>query len=403
MYQINPRVFAPQNAFRRITERMDSIRDLGVNVLWFMPVYEIGKEKTVNSPYCIKDYCALNPEFGTLQDLATLVKEAHKRKMYVIMDWVPNHTSWDSDWLKEHKDWYTQDSIGNVISPAGTGWNDVADLNFDNAEMRLAMIDAMKFWIREAGIDGYRCDAADYVPFDFWKQALDSLRATGRPLLMLAEGKRPDHFAADFDMNYAWDYLATMRRIFRRNASVATLFDVDIREYEGVPEGARKLRFTTNHDEGVRTPPVREFVNERGAMAAFVATAYLHGGMLIYDSQEVGFPRGINFFQYVPVDWNANPDYRNEYKHLIALYKKHPAIRSGNIKAYPDENIMLFEKWEGRDQLLIAINLRNAEHTIALPAEWTQRTLRDLASGKDKKVDADLTLAPFEYLILQQK
>ena len=135
MYQINPRVFAANNSLQAVTQRLDSISDLGVNVLWFMPLYEIGQVKTVNSPYCIKDYKSLNPEFGTFTDFDKLVREAHRRGMSVIIDWVANHTSWDSEWIQKHPEWYTQDSLGVIISPAGTGWNDVADLNFDNMEM----------------------------------------------------------------------------------------------------------------------------------------------------------------------------------------------------------------------------------------------------------------------------
>ena len=143
----------------------------------------------------------LNPELEIVEEFKRLVELCHEKGISVILDWVANHTSWDHAWIKEHKEWYTQDSIGNIISPAGTGWNDVADLNYDNADMCLAMIDAMKYWIQEVGVDGFRCDAADYVPYTFWKQAVDSLRAIpNRKLLMLAEGKRKDHFDAGFDM-----------------------------------------------------------------------------------------------------------------------------------------------------------------------------------------------------------
>lgn len=201
MYQVNPRVFAPEKSFKAVERRLDSIQALGINVVWFMPINEVGQEKSVNSPYCVKDYKGVNPEFGTLDEFKALVATCHQKGMNVIIDWVANHTSWDNAWIA-NKEWYTQDEAGNIIFPAGTGWKDVADLNFDNQEMRLAMIEAMKFWVTEIGIDGFRCDAADFVPFDFWKQALDSLRAIpDRSLLMLAEGKRRDHFEAGFDMN----------------------------------------------------------------------------------------------------------------------------------------------------------------------------------------------------------
>ena len=221
MYQVNPRVFAPEKSFKAVERRLDSIQTLGINVVWFMPINEVGQEKSVNSPYCVKDYKGVNPEFGTLDEFKALVATCHQKGMNVIIDWVANHTSWDNAWIA-NKEWYTQDEAGNIIFPAGTGWKDVADLNFDNQEMRLAMIEAMKFWVTEIGIDGFRCDAADFVPFDFWKQALDSLRAIPeRSLLMLAEGKRRDHFDAGFDMNYSWDF--TSRCIRKRCSGTGTV------------------------------------------------------------------------------------------------------------------------------------------------------------------------------------
>lgn len=365
MYQINPRVFAADHSFKAIAEQLDQIQELGVNVLWFMPIYEIGRKNSVNSPYCIRDYTSVNPEFGTIDDFNALVKEAHKKGLSVILDWVANHTSWDCPWLEENPEWYTRDSLGNVIHPAGTGWRDVADLDFSNQDMRNAMIEDMKYWIIEHDVDGFRCDAADYVPFDFWKQAVTELRSIpDRRLLLLAEGQRKDHFDAGFDMNYAWGYLAAMRRVFRRNASVTTLIETDLREYEGVDPGKVKLRFTTNHDEAVRRSAVDEFGGERQAMAAFVATAFLRGGMLIYDSQEVGFRGGIDFFRYVHVDWASNPEYREEYKSLVKLYNEHPAIRRGHLVTYPHDDVLMFERILEDDCMFVAVNLRDREVSV---------------------------------------
>ena len=286
MYQVNPRVFAPEKSFKAVERRLDSIQTLGINVVWFMPINEVGQEKSVNSPYCVKDYKGVNPEFGTLDEFKALVATCHQKGMNVIIDWVANHTSWDNAWIA-NKEWYTQYEAGNIIFPAGTGWKDVADLNFDNQEMRLAMIEAMKFWVTEIGIDGFRCDAADFVPFDFWKQALDSLRAIPeRSLLMLAEGKRRDHFDAGFDMNYSWEFLDSLRDVFVKDAPAQELFATDKAEYDTIPVGKVKLRFTTNHDESAKMSPTKEFGDVRGSMAAFVLTTYLHGGALIYGSQE---------------------------------------------------------------------------------------------------------------------
>ena len=406
MYQVNPRVFAPEKSFNAVAEHLDSIRALGTNVVWFMPIYPVGQIKTVNSPYCISDYKGVNPEFGTLEEFKSLVAKCHQKGMSVIVDWVANHTSWDSNWM-EHKDWYTQDENGEIVSPANTGWLDVADLNFDNAEMRLAMIDAMKYWVTEVGIDGFRCDAADFVPFDFWKQCCDSLRAIpDHKLLLLAEGKRKDHFDAGFEMNYAWDYLEAVRRVFNggRRGPVQpahTLFAADSAEYAGVPEGCVKLRFTTNHDEYDKMSPIREFGGERGSMAAFVASTYLHGGALVYGSQEIGYPGRINFFRYVPMDWENCQELNNEYTKLLENYNAIPAIRKGEITAYPDENILAFQKSCADEAVLVLVNVRHEDYTIALPAEWSGRQCTDLMTGEAVKLGADIHLDPYAYIILK--
>lgn len=401
MYQVNPRVFAPSASFNAVAARLDSIRRLGVNVVWFMPINEVGKEKSVNSPYCVKDYRALNPEFGTMDEFRNVVAQCHDRGMTVIIDWVANHTSWDSNWL-QHKTWYTQDGEGKIVHPAGTGWKDVADLNFDNPEMRLAMIDAMKFWVTEAGIDGFRCDAADFVPYDFWKQALDSLRALpNRPLLMLAEGKRKDHFDAGFDMNYAWDFLEKVREVFLKDSCATSLFAANRGEYDTIPAGKMKLRFTTNHDESMKQSPVKEFQGERGSMAAFVLTTYLHGGALIYGSQEVGHPQAIDFFRYCPVDWAANKTLQAEYATLMALYNDHPAIRKGTLKEFPNANVLLFEKQDGQERFLVAVNVRNEAHTLLLPDDWQNRTHTDNGSGTSIEVKDSLSLTPYQYRIIK--
>ena len=444
MYQINPRNFAPENSFRAVDARLDAIRDLGTNVVWFMPICEIGIEKAVKSPYCVKDYRAVNPEFGTLDDFKTLVAHAHAKGMAVIIDWVANHTSWDNAWIKEHPDWYTHDEDGAIIHPAGTGWNDVADLDFDNPELCQAMIDAMKFWVEQIGVDGFRCDAADYVPFEFWKDCVAQLRATGHDLLLLAEGQRKDHFEAGFDLNYAWGWLSALRRVYNgetvtveqpmlqrpqgqqgnrqgqnarqgnrpqgqqpqmrtrtinRAVPVSTLFAADSSEYAGLPAGKVKLRFTTNHDEHVKQSPVREFFGNDGSLAAFVATAFIHGGILVYGCQEVGYPGKINFFNYAEIDWDANPGMVKEYKDLIALYKSHPALRTGALVPYPHNDVLTFERKTDGETILVMVNMRDSQTNAPVPASWQGRKATDLLSGKAVTLGQTELLRPFEYLI----
>ena len=293
-----------------------------VNVMWVMPIYPIGIEKGKNSPYCISDYKAIAPEFGTIEDFKKLTETCHEHGMGMILDWVANHTAWDHPWVKEHPDWYTRDEKADtIICPQPWNWEDVADLNYDNKDMRAAMIDAMKFWIVEVGIDGFRCDVADGVPADFWKDAIDELRAAAgdRKILMLAEGKNAVNFTVGgFDMNYGWDYKDELVKVWK-GAPASDLIKADKAEYDSLPAGKVKLRFTTNHDHSTEATPCKEFTNDRGAMAAYVASIFPHGGALIYGSQEVGYPEPINFFKYVPVDWTAKPEIYKEYQTLIRL------------------------------------------------------------------------------------
>lgn len=402
MYEINPRVFALKNAFNVISKHLDSIQFLGVNVVWFMPIYEIGEVNTVNSPYCIKDYKRINPEFGTVEEFKRLVELCHEKGISVIFDWVANHTSWDHAWIKEHKEWYTQDSIGNIISPAGTGWNDVADLNYDNADMCLAMIDAMKYWIQEVGVDGFRCDAADYVPYTFWKQAVDSLRAIpNRKLLMLAEGKRKDHFDAGFDMNYAWDLMEAMRDVFVNDSSAARLLEVDWSEYDSIPAGKMKLRFITNHDEASKMSPIVELGSERAAMAAFVGTVFLHGGALIYSSQEIGHEAPINFFAYTSVDWSECSDIYQEYGCLMGLYNKYPALRKGILTGYPASDVLMYQKSDGKDAFMILVNVRNRDVSVILPEGWKHHVATDIYENKPLELMNEIKLNALEYRIIR--
>ena len=404
MYQVNPRVFAPDHSLNAVAARIDSIRDLGVNIMWVMPIYPIGIEKGKNSPYCISDYKAIAPEFGTIDDFKNLANVCHEHGMGIILDWVANHTAWDHPWVKEHPDWYTHDEkTDTIIHPRPWDWYDVADLNYDNKDMRAAMIDAMKFWIVEVGIDGFRCDVADGVPADFWKDAIDQLRAAAgeRKIVMLAEGKRSDNFTiGGFDMNYGWDYKDELVKVWK-GASAEDLFKADKAEYDSLPAGKVKMRFTTNHDHSTEATPCTEFTNDRGAMAAYVATIFPHGGALIYGSQEVGYPEPINFFKYVPVDWTAKPDIYKEYEELIELYNEHPALRKGTMTAYPDKDVLVFEKTDAAERFLVLVNVRNSQSTVAIPESWVGVSTEDEVTDKDIKLDAQITLEPFQYLILK--
>ncbi len=408
LYQVNPRVFAPSNSFQAIINRLDSIEDLGVNMLWIMPIYPIGEEKSKNSPYSVRDYKAVAPEYGTIEDLKMLVASCHERGMGVILDWVANHTAWDNVWVQQHPDWYTHDSVGNIIYPPGTDWTDVADLNYDNKEMRAAMIDAMRFWVDSVGVDGFRCDVADQVPVDFWTDCIRQLRAAAEPrgLIMLAEGANPDNFDAGFDLNYAWEFMGAIAEVMKGESKVGKLITVDKNEYKDLAPGKFKLRFTTNHDEATKASPITLYGGVRGSMAAFVATTMLHGGMLIYGSQEVGYPETINFFHYVPVDWSANSELREEYKKLVAIYNDHAALRSGGkVTPFDDDenNVLCVDRVLNNDNVLVIVNVRDTECSTNVPVMWSGKDVIDLYTGDTVHLDKRISLQPYQYRLFCNK
>lgn len=223
----------------------------------------------------------------------------------------------------------------------------------------------------------------------------------GDNLLMLAEGKRKDHFTAGFDMDYAWNFLEGIRQVFLKDSCATTLIDIDRAEYDSIPAGKRKLRFTTNHDESVKMSPIREFGGERGSMAAFVTSTYLHGGALIYSSQEVGHPKRIDFFHYHPIDWSANPGLRCEYKILMKLYNEYPAIRKGSLKTYPGCDIFAFEKEADGQRILVVVNVRDSNQVATLPQAWKNHTCTNLFTNESEVLTESLPLASYEYKILK--
>ena len=401
MYQINPRLFADTLSLAAVPAQLDSIKSLGANVVWIMPIYPIGKVKSKNSPYSIADYCAVNPEFGTLEDFKTLVEECHSRGMAFIMDWVANHTAWDSRWIAEgHTDWYTRDAEGNIIYPEGTDWTDVADLDYSNPEMRARMTGSMLFWVKECGVDGFRCDVADMVPADFWKDCIAAIRSeAGRPVLMLAESHKAENFESGFDLNYAWEYLNALRDVFRRDSSALSLLRVNEEEYALIPEGKSKLRFTTNHDEGTKMSTVDEFGGRQGALAAYAAAIYMNGAALLYGQQEVAYPNTINFFRYNEVDWTSNPDVREEYRQMLRIFKEYPQIHRAASRSFSTRDLLALQKGE---DLLVIVNVRPYAQEMPAPEGWAGEKVKDLRSGETLALGESLALSAYQYMLLKK-
>jgi glycosidase len=405
LYQINIRVFSKEGNLQGILPRLDSIKALGANVIYLMPHYPVGKVRAVNSPYCVQDYKAVNPEFGTLEDLRAVVEGAHKRNMAVLLDWVANHTSYDHVWTK-NKSWYQQDSAGNIISPPGTGWNDVAQLNFKNADMRLAMVDAMKYWVRAANIDGFRCDYSDGPPVDFWKQAIDTLKNTfTHKFLMLSEGRRKEHYQIGFDYNFGFRFFENMKNIYRHNKSVLTIDSLNVSDYIGTTEGQQIIRYTSNHDvNGSDGTPLELFGGQKGSMAAFVVVAYMKSVPMIYNGQEVGTPYRLVFpFTSKDIDWTINPGVTAEYKKIIAFRNNSNAIRRGSLTSYSTADVCAFMRQQNDEKVLVLTNLRNKTIDYTLPSGLINSKWIDVMKGGVVDLAEKVTLQPYTYLVLKNK
>jgi glycosidase len=347
---------------------------------------------------------SVNPEFGTLDDLRELVDGAHKREMAVILDWVANHSSWDNIWMK-NKSWYQQDTAGNIISPPGHNWRDVAQLNFANTEMRQAMISAMKYWVLTANIDGFRCDYSDGPPFDFWKQTLDTLRNnTGHNLIMLSEGSRNDHFTAGFDYNFGFRSFDAFKRIYRNGRSVKLIDSLNVSEYRGASEKQRIVRYTSNHDvNGSDGTPLELFDGEKGSVAAFVVAACMKSIPMIYNGQEAGTQYRLTFpFTSQNIKWSMNPSLTAEYKKIIAFRNDCEAIRRGQLESYSNDDVCAFIKQQGDEKVFVVVNLRNRNINYPLNQELTNTSWTDVLKGEEIKFQGSISLQPYAYLILKR-
>lgn len=402
MYEINLRAFSASGDLQGVINRLDNLKDLGVNVIWLMPIHPIGEINSVNSPYSVKDYKAVSPEYGSLQDLRKLTDEAHARDMAVILDMVANHTAWDNPWIS-NKSWYTQDASGNIVHPPGTNWLDVADLNFDNDDMRQSMIGVMKYWILEANIDGYRCDYADGIPFDFWRQAIDTLKnIPNRNNVFLAEGSRSNHFNAGFDLMYGWDFYGTMKNVYN-GQDASNLITAHNIEYNNIPAGKHKLRYTTNHDESAwNATPMILFDGKEGAIAASVATIFMGGVPMLYTGQEVGTVENVPFFSNSTIHWDNNPDMLQSYKDMVNYYNQSEVARKGINTFYPHDEVICFTKTLNDEEVLILVNLRPNVLDYLLPNELKNTLWTDVFTNEQVGFQNVIQMESYQYLILEQ-
>jgi len=408
IYQVNLRAFSQEGTLNGVRERLNSIKDLGVNVIYLMPIYPNGVLNSVGqlgSPYSVRDYKAVSEEYGTLEDLRALVQEAHALDMAVVLDWVANHTSWDNAWITEHPEWYLKDENGNITAPPGTGWNDVAQLDFSSTELRKAMIDAMSYWVYSANIDGFRCDYADGVPLNFWSEAVSKIRTIkNQELLMLAEGTRFNHYQAGFNYTFGFNYFSALEKVFSENKPATSLQDSNAIEYANNYNPLnRVVRYTSNHDVMVTEGnPINLFGGLQGSMATFVLTAYMKSIPMIYNGQEIGTNQQLQFFSKTPINWDAvNQPILDEYKKIIAFRKTSNALKSGELNGYSSNAVCVFTMEKENERVLVLSNLTNSTVNYIFPSALTSTSWKDAYTDLAYPLSSQIILAPFEYIVLK--
>ena len=364
IYEIFTRNFSPQGNFNGVTAQLDRLKELGVTVLWLMPIHITGEEKkkgTIGSPYAVRDYYSINPDYGTKDDLKRLVTETHQRGMKVIIDIVANHTSWDSVLMKS-PEFYRRDQSGKILSPYD--WTDVAALNYENARLRQYMTEMLKYWIRDFDLDGFRCDVASEVPTDFWEQARVELEKIKPDIMMLAEASKPDLLVKAFDLDYGWPLHSALTEVLMGNQPASVLREVWTNERARFPRGAMHMTVSDDHDE---RRAIARF-GERGALAASALVFTLNGVPLLYNGMEVGDTAESTapaLFEKLPIFWpiaERRPEFPRFYKQITALHAAHPALREGTLewlRNSDEARVVTFTRRAGNEELIITINLSN--------------------------------------------
>jgi glycosidase len=370
VYEIFPRNFSAEGNFNGITARLDELKDLGVSILWLMPINPPGEKMrkgTLGSPYAVRDYYGINPDYGTEADLKRLVTEVHKRGLKVIMDIVANHSAWDNV-LMEHPEFYKQDANGKIIPPVKE-WTDVAGLNYANPKLREYMIAMLKHWIDPAGfdLDGFRCDVAADVPTSFWEEARGELTKVKPDLFLLAEASKPELLVRAFDADYAWPLHSTLNDVLLRGAPASEFKRSWEESQKQFPKGSLHLRFTDNHDEA---RAVARF-SIKGALAASALMFSLDGIPLLYNGMEVGDATESGdpaLFEKMPVFWHPKerPPLREIFQGLIRLRQQYPAFWNDRVvwlHNSDEANLLTLMRLDDKDELVVVINFSNRPTT----------------------------------------
>jgi len=399
IYQINTRQFTPEGTFRAARAELPRLKELGVDILWLMPVHEIGvqnRKGTLGSPYSVRDYYSVNPEFGTMEDLRAFVDEAHAQGMHVILDWVANHTAWDNPLVTEHPDWYDRDWKGEYHPTPWWDWSDIIDLDYDQPGLRRYMTEAMVYWVREAGIDGFRADVAGYVPLDFWENVRRELDAI-KPVFMLAEWDQRDVHARAFDATYAWGWNNALHDVTMGRADVGALFGYYSGNESAWPEDAYRMVYTSNHDQNAWEATEFERFGA-GVEAAMVLQLVGEGIPSIYNGQEAGNDNRLEFFEREPIVWREHP-HGDLLKRLIRLKHDNPALWNGAsggrmipvVTSAPGQ-VLSFVRRKDENTVFAVLNLSSTSRTVTFSDGPHLGSYSNAFSGEEVAFSKDATL-----------
>ncbi len=408
IYEVNIRQFTEEGTFSAFSEHLPRLKELGVDILWLMPINPIGKinrKGTLGSYYSVQNYTEVNPEFGTKEEFKNLVHRAHEIGFYVIIDWVANHTAWDNPWVKEHPDFFEKDKNGNFTPPHGTDWTDVIQLDYKNKELWKEMTNSMKFWIDEMNIDGFRCDVAFMLPTEFWNQARAELEKT-KPIFMLAEAWQPELHNFAFNMTYNWELKDILNSFAKGEKNVTDIvkhFEKEKKIYK--PKDFR-MNFTSNHD--LNSWDGTEFERYGNKAEIFAVLTYIVPGMpLIYNGQEMGLNRRLNFFEKDPIKWETNK-YFNFYKRLNSLKKSNPALFAANfggsfeiLFSNEKNNTLGIFRQKGNNKVVAVFNFSDKEAIVKINHESLKDIFTELNSETKIQFSESnkFTLKPLEYKI----
>jgi glycosidase len=414
IYEVFPRAFSPQGNLNGVTQQLDRLKDLGVNVIWLMPIHPMGKLKakgTLGSPYAVRDYDAINPAYGTAADLKRLVAAAHKRDMKVFIDIVANHTAWDSVLIDKHSDWYMHDAAGHIVPP-NPDWVDVADLDYSKPALRQYMSGMLVRWLRDYGIDGFRCDYASGVPTDFWESVRPELDRVRPGLAFLAESDDPALLKSAFDVDYAWDFYHAMSEALTGRAPASFVREVWERGEAKYPRGALRLRISDNHDQLRAT-------GQFGLPAALAASALmftLDGVPLLYNGMEVGDTvesTAPALFERAPIQWEMaerRPQVTPYYRALARLRRAHPVFTHGAVRWLrndDEQRVLSFERAGESESVIVVVNLSSTSFAgeITTPAGEYQEITPVAPPKEDARRATALPamfLAPWEFRVFRR-